>query len=269
MGAEQYHKYSGISGKLRRLALSLVSCLLSLTSSLCVAAAEEVPVYKAEVINTYPHDPQAFTQGLVFHEGQLYEGTGRKGQSTLRRVALESGEQLQRHDLNSRYFGEGITIMNDRIYQLTWQSHVGFVYDLASFNQEKSFFLAGEGWGITNDDDSLYVSDGSAWIRVLDPESLTQKDRLHVMFNGQPLQFLNELEFINGEIWANIWYQDVIARIDPETGNVNSLVDLSGIYPGRRSRDEVLHGIAWDAENERLFVTGKLWSSLFEIKISQ
>ena len=232
-----------------------------------VHAAENVPVHNIEVLNTFPHDPNAFTQGLAFHDGQLYEGTGRNGQSSLRLVDLESGELLKRHNLSARYFGEGITIRHDRIYQLTWRSHVGFVYDLATFNQERSFFIAGEGWGITHNEDALIISDGSSELRFLDPDSLQEMRRISVTLNGKSVEYLNELEFINGEVWANVWYQDVILRIDPENGSVKSIVDLTSLYQDRDSREKVLNGIAWDEQGQRLFVTGKLWPNLFEIEV--
>jgi glutamine cyclotransferase len=226
----------------------------------------QVPISTATVVNTFPHDPNAFTQGLVFAQGQLYEGTGRNGQSSLRRVALGSGEILQRSNLNARYFGEGITIKDGKVYQLTWQSQVGFVYDLKSFKLEKTFLLPGEGWGITHDGKHLIVSDGTAFLRFLDVTSLQEVSRLAVTLDGAPIDRLNELEFINGEVWANVWYTDMIVRIDPATGMVTSRLDLSGINQ-QRGTDDVLNGIAWDEDAQRLFVTGKLWSQLYEIKV--
>ncbi len=245
--------------------LTLVSCFFSFLSD----AAEDLPLYTYEIIEEYPHDPAAFTQGLTWHDGYLYEGTGRNGQSTLRKVALESGELLQRHNLGRRYFGEGIAIRDGLVYQLTWQSHIGFIYDLETFEQQETFFVAGEGWGITFDDEHLIISDGSATLRFLDPTTQSEVRRLTVMLNDQPVSYLNELEFIKGEIWANVWYQDVILRIDPQSGKVNSLVDLTGLYPERRNADEVLNGIAWDSEQQRLFVTGKLWPVLYEIALQE
>ncbi|MGV3590328.1 MAG: glutaminyl-peptide cyclotransferase [Gammaproteobacteria bacterium] len=229
-------------------------------------AMATVPVATVEVVQTYPHDPDAFTQGLVIFDGELYEGTGRNGQSSLRRVALDTGEVLQRRNLGSMYFGEGITIMNGRVYQLTWQSQLGFVYDRASFDLQKTFFLPGEGWGITHDGTHLIVSDGTAQLRFLDPETQKEVKRITVTEDGLPLNRLNELEFIDGEVWANVWYTDYIVRIDPQTGRINSKVDLGGLHP-TRGADDVLNGIAWDAEAQRLFVTGKLWSALYEVKI--
>jgi glutamine cyclotransferase len=245
--------------------LTIISCVLSFL----LYAAEDLPLYTYEIIEEYPHDPAAFTQGLTWHDGFLYEGTGRNGQSTLRKVALESGELLQRHNLGRRYFGEGIAIRDGLVYQLTWQSHIGFIYDLETFEQQETFFVAGEGWGITFDDEHLIISDGSATLRFLDPTTQSEVRRLTVMLNDQPVSYLNELEFIKGEIWANVWYQDVILRIDPQSGKVNSLVDLTGLYPERRNADEVLNGIAWDNEQQRLFVTGKLWPVLYEIALQE
>jgi len=174
---------------------------------------------------------------------------------------------LQRRNLDARYFGEGITILNDRVYQLTWRSNVGFVYDLESFEQLGSFYLPGEGWGITHDGEHLIVSDGTANLRFLDPQSLDEVRRIEVNNENGPVRNLNELEYINGEVWANIWYQNFLVRIDPQSGRVNSMVDLSDLNPNRRSFDAVLNGIAWDAEQQRLFVTGKLWSRLYEIRV--
>ncbi len=232
-------------------------------------AADDFPIYTYEIVEEYPHDRAAFTQGLTWQDGFLYEGTGRNGESTLRQVALESGELLRRHDLGRRYFGEGIAIHDGLVYQLTWRAHIGFVYDLETFEQQKTFFVAGEGWGITHDDEHLVISDGSSTLRFLDTDTQQEVRRVQVLLNDRPVSYLNELEYINGEIWANVWYQDVILRIDPQTGQVNSIVDLSGLNPGRRNADEVLNGIAWDADNERLFVTGKLWPTLYEITVKE
>jgi len=234
--------------------------------TLGLSAQDVVPVQKIAVVASYPHDPAAFTQGLVFEDGFLYEGTGRTGQSSLRRVALDSGEVLQRSNLGARYFGEGITILNDRIYQLTWQSHIGFVYAQDSFKQEQTFFLPGEGWGITHDGTYLIVSDGTTNLRFLDPQTFKEVKRVAVTEAGLPLDRLNELEFINGEVWANVWYTDFIVRIDPASGKVIAKLDLSGLYQSR-GIDDVLNGIAWDAAGERLFVTGKLWPALYEVRV--
>jgi glutamine cyclotransferase len=186
----------------------------------CAQAA--TPVQQADVLASYPHDSAAFTQGLVIHDGKLYEGTGRNGESSLREVALDSGEVLRRQNLPQRYFGEGITVLGDKVYQLTWQSHIGFVYSLADFKQLTSFFLPGEGWGITDDGTQLIVSDGTATLRFLDPATLKETHRVAVTDDGVPLDRLNELEYIDGEVWANVWYTDYIARIDPATGQVKA-----------------------------------------------
>jgi glutamine cyclotransferase len=245
--------------------LAGLGCALGLASAL---AQPPVPVQQVEVVASYPHDPMAFTQGLVFDKGQLFEGTGRHGESSLRRVDLESGEVQQRADLGLRYFGEGITILGERIYQLTWQSHIGFVYERDSFRQLQTFFLPGEGWGLTHDGSALIVSDGTPVLRFLDPENFRELRRVTVTEAGQPLARLNELEYIDGEVWANVWYTDYIVRIDPASGVVTGKLDLSGLHQGREP-DAVLNGIAWDAESRRLFVTGKLWPALYEIRLAE
>jgi len=253
---------------LRPLLPLLLACCCTWLSAQEPQAAATVPVLQVEVVATYPHDPDAFTQGLVFDGGFLYEGTGRHGQSSLRRVALESGEILQRSNLGLRYFGEGITILDERIYQLTWQSHIGFVYAQDSFRQEQTFFLPGEGWGLTHDGTHLIVSDGTPTLRFLDPQDFSEVKRVTVTEAGLPLDRLNELEFIDGEVWANVWYTDYIVRINPDSGEVASKLDLSGLQQSRQP-DAVLNGIAWDAEGRRLFVTGKLWPALYEIRVRE
>lgn len=230
-------------------------------------AAESIPVYKVEIVKTYPHDSDAFTQGLTVYDGLLYEGTGRNGQSSLRLLELSTGEILKRRNLSARYFGEGIAVMEDKIFQLTWQSSLGFVYDRESFSLSKTFFLPGEGWGLTHDGDFLIVSDGTSFLRFLDPVTQEEIRRIEVTDNNGPVDRINELEFINGEVWANIWYTDYLIRIDPVSGQVNSYIDLSDLYPQRDSRDDVLNGIAWDSKQQKLFVTGKLWPNIYEIQI--
>ena len=244
--------------------LGFLFCCLQLPAAL--QAGEPVAELAFELVAEYPHDPDAFTQGLTIDQGQLFEGTGRNGASSLRRVDLESGEILQRHNLGRRYFGEGITVLDSRIYQLTWQSHIGFVYDRDSFVQQQTFFLPGEGWGLTDDGQQLIVSDGSADLRFLDPQSFSELGRVTVTMDGAPLTMLNELEYIDGQVWANIWYSDVIVRIDPQSGQVTAKLDLSSLNQ-QKQRDDVLNGIAWDADARRLFVTGKLWPALYEIRI--
>lgn len=227
------------------------------------------PTYTVQIINTYPHDPTAFTQGLVFDNGKLYEGTGRWGESTLREVALETGTVLRSRPLEEQYFGEGITVFNDKIYQLTWQEQMGFIYDKTTFEPVQTFNYTTEGWGITHDDQRLIVSDGTSTIYFWDPNTLQETGRIIVRDHTGPLNRLNELEFVNGEIWANIWLTDLIARISPETGDVLGYIDLKGLLDTSTLTQpaDVLNGIAYDAAADRLFVTGKLWPTLFEIKV--
>mgnify|MGYP005843034621 CR=1 FL=1 len=233
-------------------------------------APAEVPLYTYRVVNSYPHDSEAYIQGLVFEEGFFYEGTGRLGQSSLRKVVIESGEVLQRIDLAPVLFGEGITIFGENIIQLTWKSRVGFVYDKESFELIKMFSYPTEGWGITYDGGRLIMSDGTANLYFWEPETLAEIGRVEVTDNGQPIVRLNELEYINGEIWANVWQTDRIARIDPDSGRVVGWIDLTGLLSAEDRAQQpvdVLNGIAYDAENDRLFVTGKLWPKLFEIEL--
>jgi glutamine cyclotransferase len=227
----------------------------------------DIPTYRYKIVNTYPHDPQAFTQGLEFHDGYLYEGTGLKGKSSLRRVELRTGRVVQIHRLPSEYFGEGITILGDKIYQLTWQNGVCFVYDKRTFRQITQFRYDGEGWGLTNDGKHLIMSDGSEVITFRDPDTFAEVRKITVRAQGKPVKNLNELEYIEGEIWANIWYSDIIARIDPSTGIVKAWVDMEGLPVPNRDIEAVLNGIAYDRQNKRIFVTGKNWSKLFEIEL--
>ncbi len=225
--------------------------------------------YTFRVVKTYPHDRYAFTQGLEYREGFLYEGTGLVGRSALRKLKLETGQVVQSFDLPQPFFGEGITVLNQQVVQLTWQSQTGFIYDKASFRVVKSFSYAGEGWGMANDGKQIYMSDGTSQIRVWDPVSFKETRRISVTDGGKPITALNELEFVRGEIWANVWQTDRIARISPADGRVLGWIDLSGILPRaeRTTADAVLNGIAYDAATDRLFVTGKLWPKLFEIKV--
>jgi len=231
--------------------------------------SDVIPVYTYKVINVYPHDPNAYTQGLVFENGVFYEGTGLYGRSTLRRVDLETGNVLQSYELPSEYFGEGITVFRDVIIQLTWQSHTGFVYDKNSFKLLRDFTYATEGWGITNDGERLIMSDGTSILYFLDPDTFCTIGHIQVYDNGTPINKLNELEYINGQIFANIWQTDEIAMIDPDNGQVSGWIDLSGLLPSQNYDlpVDVLNGIAYDTANSRLFVTGKLWPWLFEIKL--
>jgi len=225
--------------------------------------------YTYEVVNVYPHDGSAFTQGLVFEDGVLLEGTGLYGESTLRRVDLETGSPLQVYALPNEFFGEGITVFGGRIIQLTWQSNKGFVYDKDSFDLLQEFEYPTEGWGITHDGSRLIMSDGTATLYFLDPETFEEVGQVEVRdANTGPVTRLNELEFIDGSIYANIWTKDRIAIIDPQTGQVRGWVDLQGLRDLEDTGIEnVLNGIAYDAKDDRLFVTGKNWSHLFEIKL--
>ena len=230
---------------------------------------EPVQRYTYEVVNSYPHDPFAFTQGLIWFNDTLYEGTGLRGRSSLRKVNLEDGKVLQQIDLDDRYFGEGITIWGDKIIQLTWQSRIGFMYDLETFASLDTFTYPTEGWGLTHDGTELILSDGTPTIYFLDPETLSQLRSITVTFEGEPLRQLNELEYIDGQIYANVWQTNWIAIIEPSTGSVVGMIDLTGLLdvaPAPDQQVNVLNGIAYDKENDRLFVTGKLWPRLYEIK---
>ena len=251
----------------RRYLLSLLVILLGASSGYALSTG--VPLYSYELINTYPHDRTAYTQGLAFEDGFIYEGTGLYGQSSLRKVNLNTGEVLQQHTHSSRYFGEGITVLNDKIFQVTWRSRVAFVYDRDSFRILNTLSYDGQGWGITFDGSSLIMSDGTAILRFLDPQTFTEIGRIKVTDNNQPITRLNELEYVRGEIYANIWKTDRVARIAPDTGRVVGWIELHGLL-GAEHRDQpvdVLNGIAYDPELDRLFVTGKLWPKLFEIKL--
>lgn len=234
--------------------------------------ANNTPVYGYKIINTYPHDRSAFTQGLVFDQGVLYESTGLYERSSLRKVELETGRVLQRRDLSDEYFGEGLVLWRDKLIQLTWQSFVGFVYDKASFKPLETFFYpveVREGWGITHDGTRLIMSDGTAMIHFLNPETFERMGGIQVRDQGMLINRLNELEYIKGEIYANVWLTDRIARISPETGRVVGWIDLTDLLSeeDRAEHVDVLNGIAYDAERDRLFVTGKLWPKLFEIQL--
>ncbi len=233
-------------------------------------APVRVTTYQYEIVNTYPHDSGAFTQGLVYHQGQLYESTGLEGQSSLRRVELETGRVLRKVDLPRPYFCEGLVLFDNKFIQLTWLNGVAFQYDFNSFEQIGSFRYPGEGWGITHDGKELIMSDGTADIRFLDPSNFQEKRRVTVTDRGRTINRLNELEYIKGEIWANVWYTDRVARIHPATGNVIGWVDLSGLLKPEDTQGlhaDVLNGIAYDAERDRIFVTGKQWPKLFEIRV--
>ena len=227
------------------------------------------PTYGYEVVEAYPHDENAFTQGLVYHDGFLYEGTGLQGRSSLRKVRLETGEVLERIDLPYEYFGEGIAIVRDQILELTWKSQVGFVYDLRTLRQLRQFSYPGEGWGLTSNGADVYMSDGTADIRILDAATLHEKRRIYVHDGPKPINQLNELEFVEGQIFANIWQTNRIARISPQTGEVVGWIDLTGLLSPmyQLQPGAVLNGIAYDSARKRLFVTGKLWPRLFQIRL--
>ena len=229
-----------------------------------------IPEYTYEVVHTYPHDPAAFTEGLFYLDGFLYEGTGLPFQSNIRKVRLETGEIVQKHDIPEQYFGEGIINWKDKLIELTYKSEVGFVYDLAGMTLQRQFTYKGEGWALTQDGKRIYMSDGTPQIRLWDPETLQETGRITVTEEGKPVQNVNELEWVKGEIYANIWETDRIARIDPATGHVIGWIDLAGLLnPADRipGQTDVLNGIAYDAKGDRLFVTGKKWPKLFEIRL--
>jgi glutaminyl-peptide cyclotransferase len=226
--------------------------------------------YTWEILATYPHDADAFTQGLEYRDGEFFESTGRYGESSLRRVDLETGEVLQLHELDEHLFGEGLTVYGDRIYQLTWQAEVAFVYDRNTFELLGEYTYEGEGWGLANDGNRLIMSDGSNLITYRDPETFEEIGTIQVYDDRVPMTELNELEYIDGEIWANIWLQDVIVVIDPESGQVTRRLDMTDLLQDEDRGDhdvDVLNGIAWDEENGRLFVTGKLWPVIYEIEV--
>lgn len=228
-----------------------------------------IPTESYRVVHVYPHDPTAFTQGLVFINSMLYESTGLRGQSSLRMVNLESGRVLQQHDLPEKYFGEGLTDWHSNLIQLTWQAHIGFVYDRFSFRTIRTFTYPWEGWGLTHDSKHLILSDGSSTLYLLDPSTFKEAGKIQVTDSGRPVLNLNELEYIRGEIYANVWETDRIAIISPATGKVLAWIDLSGLRPASTMEDgdAVLNGIAYDSEHDRLFVTGKRWPKLYEIKL--
>ncbi|HVF44614.1 MAG TPA: glutaminyl-peptide cyclotransferase [Pyrinomonadaceae bacterium] len=235
------------------------------------ASTAGVPVYGYEVVSAYPHDAQAFTQGLVFEGGQFLESTGLERHSTLRRVELQTGKVLQKVDVPGYFFAEGMTLFGGKVYQLTWRGMKGFIYDPKTFEKTGEFKYEGEGWGLTHDADSLILSDGTDEIRFLDPSTYAVKRSISVTDAGRPVEEINELEYVKGEIYANIWHENRVARIDPRDGRVAGWIDLSGLLkPGEvTDKEAVLNGIAYDEQGDRLFVTGKLWPKVFEIKLRQ
>lgn len=250
------------------------ACATALALAATAALAQLAPPprvldFTYEVVARHPHDPQAFTQGLLYRDGVLYESTGLQGRSSLRKVELATGKVLRQHDVDAAHFAEGLTDWDERLIQLTWQSGIGFVYALDDFEPLRQFEYPGEGWGLARDDRRLIMSDGSAQLRFLDPDTLAQTGQVAVTYEGRPLRGLNELEMVGDRLYANVWPGDWIVMIDPASGAVTGRVDLSGLLPAdERARGvDVLNGIAWDAAGKRLFVTGKLWPALFEIRL--
>ena len=233
-------------------------------------APAPIPIYGFEIVREYPHDRTAFTQGLVFRNGELLESTGRYP-STIRRVRLEDGVVLQRRELADDYFGEGLTALGDRVLTLTWKNGKAFEWDAETLEPEGEYAVEGEGWGLTHDSTRLILSDGTAALRFLDPTTLAETGRVPVTLQGRPVTQINELEWVEGEVFANVWQTDYILRIDPGTGEVKGIIDLRALMPDRTGldpTDAVLNGIAWDPDGRRLFVTGKNWPKLFEIRIT-
>lgn len=255
---------------LRALSVFGIGLLLNIAGLGAAQKASAAPTQSYTVVHVYPHDASAFTQGLIYLDGALYEGTGLNGRSSVRMVELSSGKALQRTDLPAEYFGEGLTNWGPNLYQLTWTSHKCFVYDRFSMRLLRTFSYDGEGWGLTHDKQSLILSDGTSTIRFLNPATFKEVRRITVTDSGRPITELNELEYIHGEIYANIWHEDLIARISPATGKVVGWINLGGLLPlpeRRGGDDAVLNGIAYDEKGDRIFVTGKLWPKLFEIKL--
>ena len=249
-----------------------MTAALLLAACACGPATEAggIPEYGYQVVHTYPHDPGAFTEGLFYLDGFLYEGTGQEGHSDIRKVKLETGEVVRKHDIPAEYFGEGIVNWKGNLIEMTWQTQLGWVYDLDTFQVKREFHYSGEGWALTQDGKRIYMSDGTPQIRLWDPETLQETGRITVTEEGKPVQNVNELEWVKGEIYANIWETDRIARIDPATGHVIGWIDLAGLLnPADRipGQTDVLNGIAYDAKGDRLFVTGKKWPKLFEIRL--
>lgn len=258
---------------MRAAALALALSLLPAAAAAQAAAPSaqaEAPVYGFEVVRAWPHDRAAFTQGLIWHDGGLIESTGRYP-STVRKVRLEDGAVLSRRILDTTYFGEGLTEVGGRVFSLTWRNGRGFIWDAADLSPRGEFAYDGEGWGLTDDGARLILSDGSDVLRFLDPATQAEIGQIPVTLNGRPVDRINELEWVDGEVFANIWQTDLIIRIDPATGKVTGVVDLTDLLPdraGMNPHDDVLNGIAWDPDGRRLFVTGKNWPTIFEIRLT-
>jgi len=265
----RFESFVDVSRKVRwSIATAIAAGVLGLIAWTQFDSGRNSEGWRVRVVAAYPHDPSAFTQGLAVTAGRIYEGTGQFGSSSVRRIDIATGRVQLMVPLNQAYFGEGITIFNGRLYQLTWQSQMGFIYELETLNVLDTFRYSGEGWGLTHDRKHLIVSDGSSTIRFLDPETFAVLKRLDVRENFLPVTRLNELEYIDGEIWANVWHEDRIARISPVSGEILGWIDLRGLHPrSARGAEDVLNGIAYDSNTGRLFVTGKNWPQLFEIEI--
>ena len=275
--------FSSLPKKLARRIALVFGLLFLLASFACqsgtianlphekTSANQPVPISGYEVVQTWPHDPNAFTQGLAFYDGKLLESTGQEGRSSLRRVEIETGKAVQKVDVPEPYFAEGMTLLKGKIYQLTWQHQLGFIYDSSSLDQIGKFNYQGEGWGLTTDGQSLILSDGTNRLRFLDPDTFQVRKTIAVVDGSTPVLEINELEYVKNEIYANIWHQDRIARIDPQTGRVVGWIDLTGLLSRGEVQDEeaVLNGIAYDDTHDKLFVTGKLWPKLFEIRVTR
>ena len=246
-----------------------IAAALGATPGPTKRASASAPVAGYRVVHVFPHDPGAFTQGLVYADGVFYEGTGLNRRSTVRKVRLDNGEVLQVQKVEDQYFGEGIAVWGHTIFEITWQSGIGFMYDRDSLRRTGTFTYSGEGWGLTHDGSRLIMSDGTAWLRFLDPATQKETGRIQVRDGQTPVVNLNELEYVKGEVLANVWQTDRVARIAPKTGRVTGWIDLKGLLDPREAAQgaDVLNGIAYDAAGDRLFVTGKLWPKIFEIKI--
>ena len=261
--------------KLRLHAFRLAILVLTLAPTLVPGqsvqrnATKHPPEYTFKVVRQFPHDSTAFTQGLAYRDGYFYEGTGLNGRSSLRQVRMQTGEVVRKVDLAAQFFGEGVTLLGNEVIQLTWQSHIGFAYQFSDLHWLRSFSYPGEGWGITTNGRQIFMSDGSPEIHILDSSTFLERRRLKVRDGSAPVAQLNELEFVEGEIFANVWQTDRIARISSQTGAVVGWIDLTGLLSAaqRTDPDAVLNGIAYDPQAKRLFVTGKLWPAIFEIQL--
>ncbi|MEO8260752.1 MAG: glutaminyl-peptide cyclotransferase [Acidobacteriota bacterium] len=261
------HCLSPLAGRTRAGSLGGAIHLTAAAAQPPVRADAIAPVFGYSVQRSYPHDATAFTQGLEYLGGDLYESTGLNGRSSIRKVKLETGKVLRQRAISPDHFGEGFTIWKSALIELTWQSQIAFVYDRDTFAPRRMFSYTGEGWGLTHDATSLIMSDGTADLRFLDPETFRERRRVTVTDGGRPVARLNELEYVNGQVFANIWTTDDIVRIDPVSGRVLGRIDLRGLLADSPTPSDVLNGIAYDQSGDRLFVTGKLWPRLFEIKI--